>query len=94
MRADAVIIAPVLTEKANEMRESSTYVFRVDPRANKLQVKYAISELFDVEPVDCRVMNVKRKPKRQRFQRGYTAGWKKAVVTLKPGQTIEIFEGA
>lgn len=90
-----VIIAPVLTEKANLLREKENkYVFRVDARANKLEIKQAIRELFSVEPVACNVVRVKGKPKRMRRQPGRTSSWKKAVITLPPGQTIDIFESA
>jgi large subunit ribosomal protein L23 len=94
MDADKVIIEPVLTEKANALRETNQYVFRVDARANKVQIKSAIAELFGVHPVACNVLNVSRKPKRVRYKQGYTASWKKAIVTLSPGETIGIFEGA
>ncbi|MFP4010083.1 MAG: 50S ribosomal protein L23 [Spirochaetaceae bacterium] len=94
MDADKVIIEPVLTEKANELREREQYVFRVDPRANKIQIKAAVRELFGVHPVACNVLNVSRKPKRLRYKQGYTSSWKKAIVTLSPGETIGIFEGA
>mgnify|MGYP006301034951 CR=1 FL=1 len=94
MDADKVIIEPLLTEKSNRMREEHKYAFRVDPRANKLEVKAAIEELFDVHPVKCTVVNVKRKPKRVRYRKGYTSSWKKAIITLPPNETIGIFEGA
>jgi large subunit ribosomal protein L23 len=94
MDADKVIIEPVLTEKANALRETNQYVFRVDARANKIQIKSAIRELFGVHPVACNVLNVSRKPKRVRYKQGFTASWKKAIVTLSPGETISIFEGA
>jgi len=94
MDADKVIIEPVLTEKANALRETNQYVFRVDARANKIEIKSAIRELFGVHPVACNVLNVSRKPKRVRYKQGFTASWKKAVVTLSPGETISIFEGA
>jgi len=92
--ADQVIIAPVVTEKTNVMRESGKYVFRVDSRANKPQIMNAVRELFAVHPVTCNVMKVKGKPKRQRYQLGLTSQWKKAVVTLRPGEKIAKFEGA
>ncbi len=94
MDADRVIIEPLLTEKTNRMRESHTYAFRVDPRANKLEVKNALEQMFDVHPLACRIVNVKGKPKRVRYRKGYTSAWKKAIVTLPPGETIGIFEGA
>jgi len=94
MDADKVIIEPLLTEKTNRLRETHKYAFRVDPRANKLEIRQAIEELFQVHPAKCTVINVKPKPKRVRYRKGYTSGWKKAIITLPPGETIGIFEGA
>ena len=94
MDARSIIIEPVVTEKSNLLRESNKYVFRVDARVNKLQVMAAIRELFSVSPVGCNMVNVKGKPKRLRFKKGSSSSWKKAVVTLSPGDTISIFEGA
>lgn len=91
---DQVIIAPVVTEKTNILRERGTYVFRVDARANKPQVMMAVRQLFNVHPVGCNVLIVKGKPKRQRYKLGITAKWKKAIVTLRPGEKIAQFEGA
>ena len=65
------------------MREAGKYVFKVDTRANKIQVMDAVRRLFDVHPVACNIMTVKGKPKRVRYRKGYTATWKKAVVTLR-----------
>lgn len=93
MSPEQIIIEPVLTEKSNELREGGQYVFRVDPRANKVQIKDAIRRLFGVHPVRCNVVTVKGKPKRARYQRGYTATWKKATVTLAEGESIAAFEG-
>ena len=59
---DQVIIEPVLTEKANVLREQNRYVFRINPRANKIQVIEAVRTLFDVHPVKCNIINVKGKP--------------------------------
>jgi large subunit ribosomal protein L23 len=91
---DEIIIEPVLTEKSNVMREAHKYAFRVSSRANKLQVMDAVARLFGVHPVSCRIMTVKRKPKRVRYRLGYTAQWKKAIVTLPEGEAIAVFEGA
>lgn len=99
MEADSIIIEPVLTEKTNILRESESkkYVFKVNPRANKLQIMKAVHELFSVNPLDCRVLNVKSKPRMARtrsgFRMGNTASWKKAIVTLPKGERIDIFEG-
>jgi large subunit ribosomal protein L23 len=93
LAADQIIFAPVVTEKTNVMRERGKYVFRVDLRANKPQIMHAVRKLFSVHPVSCNVMKVKGKPKRQRYQLGKTAQWKKAVVTLRRGEKIAQFEG-
>ena len=93
MDPEQIIIEPVLTEKSNALRERGQYIFRVNPRANKVQIKSAVRQLFGVHPVRCTVAMVKGKPKRARFQRGYTAAWKKATVTLAEGETIAAFEG-
>jgi large subunit ribosomal protein L23 len=89
-----VIIEPLLTEKSNILREQNKYMFKVDPRANKLQIMSAVRELFDVHPVACNIVNVKPKPKRVRYRKGYTASWKKAVVTVRENERIPLFEGA
>lgn len=94
MQTTQVIIEPIVTEKSNLAREKGKYSFRVDARANKIQVMQAVRALFGVHPVACRIINVKRKPKRVRYQPGYTASWKKAIVTLRPGEAIQVFEGA
>jgi large subunit ribosomal protein L23 len=54
----------------------------------------AVRAQFGVHPVACNIIIVKRKPKRVRYQPGYTASWKKAIVTLRPGEVIQAFEGA
>lgn len=94
MNPEQVIIEPVLTEKSNAAREEGVYTFWVDSRANKIQVKNAVAALFKVHPVDCRVVNVKAKPKRTRGRSGATAEWKKAIVKLTAGEKIGVFEGA
>ncbi len=99
MDADTVIIEPVLTEKTNIMREAEErkYVFKVHPKANKMQIMRAVHELFSVNPVSCRVLNVKAKPRSARtrsgFRVGHTGTWKKAIVTLAHGERIDVFEG-
>jgi large subunit ribosomal protein L23 len=93
MDAAKIIIEPIVTEKSNQMRDSGKYAFKVDIRANKIQITQAVRELFNVHPVACQVMRVKRKPKRVRYQLGYTAEWKKAIVTLRAGESIQVFEG-
>ena len=93
MNYESILIEPVLSEKANILREQGKYVFKVDPRATKLQIKEAVRKLFDVHPVSCTVMVVGGKPKRLRNRPGYTSTWKKAMVRLAKDEKIAIFEG-
>jgi large subunit ribosomal protein L23 len=88
-----ILIEPVISEKANLLREQGKYVFKVDMAANKLQIKEAVRRLFNVHPISCTVMVVGGKPKRLRYRSGYTASWKKAIVRLPKDEKINIFEG-
>jgi large subunit ribosomal protein L23 len=92
-RYEDILIEPVLSEKANLMREQGKYVFKVSQSANKLQIKEAVRRLFNVHPMSCTVMVVGGKPKRLRNRAGYTATWKKAIVRLPKDEKITIFEG-
>jgi len=104
MEASQIILEPILTEKTNLLKEEKAkrYVFKVHKKANKLEVMKAVQTLFSVKPTDCNIMNVKGKKKANKpvssssFRRGFgrTASWKKAVITLSPGDTIDILEGA
>ncbi len=93
MNYENILIAPVLSEKSNELREQGKYVFRVDPAASKIEIKEAVRKVFGVKVVNCTVVNVGGKMKRVRGRPGLTASWKKAVVRLAPGETIKVFEG-
>ena len=88
-----ILIEPVLSEKANLLREQGKYVFKVAQSANKLQIKEAVRRLFNVHPVSCTVMVVGGKPKRLRNRAGYTPTWKKAIVRLPKDEKIGVFEG-
>jgi large subunit ribosomal protein L23 len=90
---EKILIEPVLSEKANVLREEGKYVFKVDPSATKIQIKEAVRRLFNVHPIACTVMVVGGKPKRQRNRAGYTASWKKAIIRLQKNEKISIFEG-
>jgi large subunit ribosomal protein L23 len=90
---EKILIEPVLSEKANLLREEGKYVFKVDPAATKIQIKEAVRRLFNVHPISCTVMVVGGKPKRQRYKSGYTSSWKKAIVRLPKDEKIGIFEG-
>lgn len=95
MNVYQVLKRPILTEKSDYQRDEHQYVFEVDRRANKLQIREAIEVLFDVR-VDS-VNTMMMKPKRRRLGRRTITtrpAWKKAVVTLAPGERIqEFFEG-
>jgi len=94
MKKGEVIIHPIITEKSTEQQGQNKYCFRVNKRANKKEIMKAVKEIFGVEPVCCNTINVKGKRKRERYRYGYTSSWKKAIVTLKEGEKIELFEGA
>ena len=93
MRYEDILIEPVLSEKANLLREEGKYVFKVAPSATKIQIKEAVRKLFKVNPVSCNTMVVGGKPKRLRNRSGYTASWKKAIVRLAKDEKITLFEG-
>ena len=94
MDASQVIIRPVVSEKSYVLASADKYTFRVHPDAHKTQIRQAVEELFDVKVADVKILKVPSKPKRRGMIRGRRAGFKKAIVQLKPGFTIEIFEGA
>jgi len=93
MTYEQILIEPVLSEKANILREEGKYVFKVDPRATKIQIREAVRRIYNVHPVSCTVMNVSGKPKRLRSRPGYTSSWKKAIVRLSKDEKISVFEG-
>ena len=86
-----VIIRPVITEASYDAMENNVYTFEVAKDANKVEIRQAIEAIFNVTVVKVNTLNVKPKPKRMRYQAGKTRTWKKAMVTLKDGDTIEIF---
>jgi len=93
MQYEDILLEPVLSEKANMLREEGKYVFKVAPKATKTQIKEAVRKLFKVNPISCTTMVVGGKPKRLRYRSGYTASWKKAIVRLAKDEKISIFEG-
>lgn len=86
-----VIIRPVISEHSYDMMGDNCYTFEVAKEANKVEIKQAVEAIFDVTVVKVNTLNVKPKPKRVRYQIGKTRSWKKAMVTLKEGDTIEMF---
>ena len=94
MHASQVILAPVLSEKSYEASTHGTYTFKVHPSSHKTQIRQAVEELFGVHVEGVNVLKVQAKPKRRGQTKGIRPGWKKAIVQLREGETIEIFEGA
>lgn len=89
-----VVLQPLLTEKGTRLKdEANQYLFRVAVRANKVEIKHAIEQLFKVSVLNVRTVRVEGKLKRLgRFQ-GRRPSWKKAIATLKPGDSIDLYEG-
>ena len=87
-----VIIRPVVSEKSYVLAANDRYTFRVHPDAHKTQIRQAVEALFDVNVIDVRTLSVKSKPKRRGYTSGRTRQWKKAIVQVRPGDTIPIFQ--
>ncbi len=94
MHPTQVILAPIVSEKSYEASTRGSYTFKVHPSSHKTQIRQAVEELFDVKVERVNVIKVQPKPKRRGLFRGTRPGWKKAVVQLRAGDTIEIFQGA
>ena len=93
MEHSQVIIRPVVSEKSYVLAANDRYTFRVHPRAHKTQIRQAVEALFDVKVVGVRTASVKSKPKRRGLTSGRTRAWKKAIVQVRAGDTIPIFQG-
>ena len=97
LEATQIILRPVISEKSMDQSTVNKYTFAVADEANKLQIKAAVEELFKVTVLSVNVLTSKRKEKSRNRRRGrqvgYTSPWKKAVVTIKAGDSIEFFEG-
>ena len=85
-----IIKAPVVTEKSENEKANGKYTFKVDPKANKLEIKEAIEKIFKVKVTSIRTLNVKPKKRRVGRYYGLTNRTKKAIVTLEEGQTIDL----
>ena len=92
MEARDILLRPLVTERSTEMKEEGKYVFAVDKRANKIQVAQAVAEIFNVKVVSVNTMNVMGKKKRVGRSVGRRPSYKKAIVKLAPGETIQFFE--
>jgi large subunit ribosomal protein L23 len=100
LTAPEIILCPVISEKTIDESTRGKYTFAVHERANKIQIKAAVEELYQTEKVtvvSVNVLTTKAKEKRRGTKRGrivgHTTPWRKAIVTLAPGQKIDFFEG-
>jgi large subunit ribosomal protein L23 len=94
LHPNEVLLAPVVSEKSYSLIGDNKYSFRVHPDAHKTQVRQAVEELFEVKVERVNIVKVQSKPKRRGLFKGSKPGWKKAIVQLREGESIEIFEGA
>jgi large subunit ribosomal protein L23 len=94
LHPNEVLLAPVVSEKSYSLLADRKYSFKVHKDAHKTQVRQAVEELFGVHVENVNISHVRPKPKRRGAIRGTKPGWKKAIVQLREGDSIEIFEGA
>lgn len=88
-----IIKRPIISEKSSDLMSNNTYVFEVDRRSNKTEIKLAIQDIFKTKVEKVNTMIVPAKPKRYGRYSGYTSEWKKAIVTLdKDSKPLEFFE--
>ena len=92
MDARESIIRPIVSEKSFELIEQNRYTFEVAKTASKPQIAKAVEEIFNVAVADVNTMRVTGKPRRVRYRAGKTRDWKKAIVTLREGDSIEFFQ--
>ena len=94
LHPNEVLLAPVVSEKSYSLIGDRKYTFKVHKDAHKTQVRQAVEELFGVKVQGVAIVKVQPKPKRRGVFKGTRPGWKKAIVQLREGESIEIFEGA
>jgi large subunit ribosomal protein L23 len=92
MDPSQVIIRPVVTEKTYVLADAGKYTFRVHDHAHKTQIRQAVEQMFGVKVVGVRTASVKSKPKRRGATSGRTRQWKKAIVQVREGDSIPIFQ--
>ena len=93
LHPNEVLIAPIVSEKSYSLIAHRKYTFHVHKNAHKTQIRQAVEQLFDVHVVRVNVIKVQPKPKRRGLFAGKRPGWKKAIVELKAGDKIDVFEG-
>ena len=93
LHPNEVLLAPVVSEKSYSLITDRKYTFKVHKDAHKTQIRQAVEELFEVKVQSVNVLKVQSKPKRRGYTSGRTRAWKKAIVQVRPGQSIPIFQG-
>jgi large subunit ribosomal protein L23 len=91
---EQILLSPVVSEKSYSGIAEGRYTFKVHPDAHRMQVRQAVEDLFGVHVERVNIVKVQPKPKRRGLFKGTRPGWKKAIVQVREGETIEIFEGA
>ncbi len=94
LHPNEILLAPVVSEKSYSQIANRKYTFKVHQDAHRTQIRQAVEQLFEVEVQKVNILKVQPKPKRRGAVRGTRPGWKKAVVQLREGHEIEIFQGA
>ena len=94
LHPNEVLLAPVVSEKSYSLITDRKYTLKVHKNAHKTQIRQAVEELFEVHVENVNILKVQPKPKRRGVSKGIRPGWKKAIVQVREGEVIEIFEGA
>jgi large subunit ribosomal protein L23 len=89
-----IIVRPIVTEKSSRLMSHNKYTFEVLQQANKIEIRKAVEEVFKVKVTSVHTMKMPSKPKKMGRFLGRSRSWKKAIVTLAPGERIEFFDGA
>jgi large subunit ribosomal protein L23 len=93
LHPNEVLLAPVVSEKSYHLIDQRKYAFKIHPDAHRTQVRQAVEQQFDVHVERVNILKVQAKPKRRGLIKGTRPGWKKAIVQVRVGETIPIFEG-
>jgi large subunit ribosomal protein L23 len=93
LHPNEVLLAPVVSEKSYNLIDQRKYAFKIHPDAHRTQVRQAVEQQFDVHVERVNILKVQAKPKRRGLIKGTRPGWKKAIVQVREGETIPIFEG-
>ena len=93
MKPEEIIVAPIVTEKSNDLLQEGKYTFKVNKKATKIDIKNAVEKLFEVKVLDVNTISVKGKEKRVGVHQGRTSDWKKAIVTIDTNASAKTYIG-